>query len=169
MRSLPTSLLVLAAIVAPAGLAAQAPPAPPASPATPTSAPVAPQAPAAPAYRPSHEEAMTLGRLVTERAYAKNIDGLVELADPAAGSADSVRARLVNALAQVEEQLGPETKLISERVMLVNGRVQYWRRAEYIGVPVPLVWRVVMGEKGKWRGFTASSEESLPAGEEITP
>lgn len=173
MRSIQRTLLAVAVLAAPAGLAAQAPPAaPPAPPSTPASAavaPAAPQAPAAPAYRPSYDEALQLGRLVTERAYAKNIDGLVSLADPAAGSPDSVRTRLVNALAQVEEQLGPELKLVSERVMLVNGRVQYWRVAEYTGVPIPLVWRVVMGEKGKWRGFTASPEEQAPPGEEIKP
>ncbi len=169
MRALSRTLIATALTISPALAAAQA--APPAPPTPPTPAADAPQAPAAPkpGYQASYEEMMAFGRLVTERAYAKNIDSLIATADPAVGTADAVRTRLTPALAQMEEQLGPEVKVLAEKVMRVNGSVQYWRTAEYSAVPVPLVLRVVMGEKGKWRGFTASPEENVPAGEEIKP
>lgn len=170
MRPTTLSLVALSLAAAPALLSAQAaPPAPPTTPATAAAAPAAPAAPAPPAYRHTYAEALELGRLVTERVYTKNIEALIESADPGAGTADSVRAKITPAFSQIEEQLGPELKVISERIMLVNGRVQYWRTAEYTAVPVPLVWRVILGDKGKWRGFTASTEESVPAGEEIKP
>ncbi len=170
MRALTRTLIATALTITPALAAAQAaPPAVPPSPPTPVAdAPPAPPAPR-PGYQATYDEMMTFGRLVTERAYAKNIDSLIATADPAVGTADAVRTRLTPALAQMEEQLGPEIKVISEKVMRVNGSVQYWRTAEYSAVPVPLVLRVVMGERGKWRGFTASPEENVPAGEEIKP
>ncbi len=175
MRVQYRSILAAAVLcsIAPAWALAQSPPpAPPAPPTPPTAAPSdAPPPPPAPkpGYQASHSEMMTFGRLVTERAFAKNIDSLVAIADPAVGTPEFVRGRLTPALAQMDEQLGPEIKVISEKVMRVNGSVQYWRTAEFSGVPVPLVFRVVMGEKGKWRGFTASPEENVPAGEEIKP
>jgi hypothetical protein len=34
---------------------------------------------------------------------------------------------------------------------------------------VPLVFRVIMGPAGKWRGFTANTTEQTPPGTEILP
>jgi hypothetical protein len=134
-------------------------------------APAAPVAPAAPPdrYMHSHAEALALGRAVVAHAYAGALDSLIAFADPAMGAPDALRARLAPGLKDLDEQLGPELKLITERVMLVNGGVQYWRKAEYVGVPMPLLFRVVLGAKGTWRGFTASPEDAAPAGEEILP
>ena len=36
-------------------------------------------------------------------------------------------------------------------------------------ISLPLVFRVIMGVKGTWRGFTANTEEMTPAGEEVKP
>lgn len=173
--------LAFAALALSAGtLAAQTPPAPPARPANPltpppAAAPTAAQAPsppappAAPAYLATREEALSIGRETTQRVFSNQLDALILAADPATGDTASVRARLSEALPQVAMQLGAERRMVREQVMKVNGRIEYWRTAEYEMVPVPLVFRVIMGAQGKWRGFTATTEEQAPAGEEILP
>jgi hypothetical protein len=171
-RSL-TALVMVAAVTSLA--VAQAAPATPQTPATPTSAsaasaPAAPAAPAKPTYvLQTHAEALKLGRIVFERAMAGNIDALVESADPAMGAPDALREKLKAGIADMSTQLGPEVAMTTERIMLVNGSVQYWRTSTYTEVPVPLIFRVVMGPVGKWRGFTASSTDQAPAGTEMLP
>lgn len=149
--------------VATASLSAQAAPTPPAPPATP--APAA--APAAPAYRATYDEAMQIGRAVTRQAFAGEVDSLVATADP--GAPADLRTRLLDGVSQISLQLGAERRVIAERVMNVEGRIEYQRTAEFENVPVPLVFRVIMGAKGTWRGFTASTDEQLPGGDEVKP
>lgn len=182
--------LVLVALVLSAGtLTAQAAPPPPAPPSTPPpatppsspltpptpaaaaapKAPTAPAAPAAPAYLATREEALTIGRQTTQQAFTNQIDALLRTADPVDGDTASMRVRLTDALPQVATQLGAERRMIREQVMKVNGRIEYWRTAEFEMVPVPLIFRVIMGAQGKWRGFTATTEEQAPAGEELLP
>jgi hypothetical protein len=120
-----------------------------------------------PANAPSRDEVLKLGRITFERAFASNIDALVASADPAVGNLDSLRARLTAGLQQLNDQLGPEVKTISEKVMIVNDGVQYWRESEYTAVPVPITFRVVVSSAGKWRGFAANTE--VPAGKELLP
>lgn len=161
-------LLTFAAV---GGAQAPVPPTPPATPTSAGPAPAAPAAPApaAPAPRIARDEALRIGRLVAHHTNVADIDSLVAHADPSTGAPEAVRERLKNALAQIGEQVGTETKVVAERVMLVNGGVQYWRDAEYTGIAVPLVFRVVLAPSGKWRGFTISPAEALPPAEEIKP
>lgn len=173
--------LALAALALSAGaLAAQNAPPPPAPPANPLSppptpapapaaAPQAPAAPATPAYLATRDEALAIGRATTQQAYTNQLDALIRSADPADGDTTAMRARLTEALPQVAMQLGAERRMVREQVMKVNGRIEYWRTAEYEMVPVPLIFRVIMGAQGKWRGFTATSEAQAPAGEELLP
>lgn len=164
-------LLLAALLVAPVlSLGAQA--APPAPPAPPT--PATPSQPAAPAPATpdvvSHADALKLGRLTFDRAMTSNLDALLESADPAMGTTDALRPRLEDGLKRMGEQMGQEVALTSEKVMLVNGNVEYWRTAEFEKVPgMPLIFRVVMAPGGKWRGFTATIEQDAPPGREILP
>lgn len=172
-RFLPASLrhtLVAVGVMGSAGLlgAQAAPPAPPATPTSATAA-AAPATPAAPVYLATHAEAMAIGRATARAAFTGLVDSLVATADPATSSGGDIRSRLTDGIAQISLQLGAERRVVSERVMLVEGRVEYWRTAEYEMVPVPLVFRVIMGAKGTWRGFTANTEEMTPAGEEVKP
>jgi hypothetical protein len=181
------SLTVAALLVSAGTLSAQTtlppatPPAPPAPPAgNPLTPPAAPAKPApaptpdaptavAPTYLATRDEALTIGRQTAQQAYTNQLDALLRTADPADGDTASMRLRLTDALPQVAMQLGAERRMIREQVMKVNGRIEYWRTAEYEMVPVPLIFRVIMGAQGKWRGFTATTEEQAPAGEELLP
>lgn len=160
-------LQALALAVASASLAAQAAPTPPAAPTPTAAAPATPAAPAAPAYRATYDEAMQIGRAVTRQAFAGEVDSLVATADP--GAPADLRTRLLDGVSQISLQLGAERRMIAERVMNVEGRIEYQRTAEFENVPVPLVFRVIMGAKGTWRGFTASTEDQLPGGDEVKP
>lgn len=172
-------LLALVPLVASATLvAAQTPPAPPA-PATPASAaspaqPAAPAAPAAPApitvAQVDREAALKVGRYIATWANLGVVDSLLTIADGAVGTPEVVRERLNGGLEQFAAQLGAELKVTEERVMVVNGAVQYWRTAEYSAVPqMPLVFRVFVAPGGKWRGFTVTPATELPSGEEVKP
>lgn len=182
----PARILAAVAVVAVApALAAQAAPQPPAPPTRPTttspsapaapaapaapSAPSAPVAPAAPAYLATHAEAMEIGRATARHAFSANVDSLMASADPATGGGDALRERLRDGLGQIAMQLGGERRMISERVVKIDGRIEYHRTAEYEMVPVPLVFRVILGAQNKWRGFTANTVENTPDGEEVKP
>lgn len=119
-------------------------------------------------YRASHAEAIALGRATVRQALAGEIDSLMAMADPSATTGD-LRGRLSAGIAQISMQLGDEVRVLGERVVVVDGRVEYQRTAEYAMVPVALVFRVILGEQGKWRGFTANTEDNTPGGEEIKP
>lgn len=164
-------IALLALVLAPA--VAQAQPAAPATPAAPRTAdgakaPTPPAAPAVPDAQ-AHAEVLAFGREVARLVYAKQLDSIMLLADSTTGDPAEVRERIRVALGQLNEQVGTETRVIAERVMIVNGRAQYWRDAEYTGVPVPLILRVITGAPGKWRGFTISTEETLPPATELKP
>jgi hypothetical protein len=172
-RTLGVAALMLAGFIAlaeslEAQAAPSAPPTPPAAASAATAAPVAPPAPAAAMDAVSHAEALKQGRLTFDRAMTANIEALLQSADSALGGADALRPRLETGLKQLAEQLGQEVSMSSEKVMLVNGTVQYWRTGEYAQVPVPIVFRVIVGPSG-WRGFTANAEEQVPPGKEILP
>jgi len=142
-----------------ASSAVQAQAAPPAAPAT-----------AAPAAAlPSHAEALAVGRATVRFALAMQVDSLVATADSATAANADLRTRLTDGLAQIAMQLGSESRLISERVAKVDGRIEYQRTADFAMVPVPLVFRVILGDQGRWRGFTANTVENTPTGEDVTP
>lgn len=152
-----TGALLAAIVLGAAPLAAQQP------------AP-APAAPAAPAtvHVPTHAEAIALGRATALAALTGAIDSLMATADPATAPGD-LRSRLTDGIAQISLQLGAERRMISERVVKVDGHYEYQRTSEFEMVPVPLVFRVLFGAQGKWRGFTANTEDQTPDGEELKP
>lgn len=143
------------------------PPAPP--PPAPAAAMVAPAPPAAPVYLATRDEALSIGRATTQQVYAGQVDALILTADPANGDAAALRARLATLLPQIAMQLGAERRMIREQVMKVGGRIEYWRTVEYENAPVPLIFRVAMGDRGKWRGFAAVPQEQGVGGEEVLP
>jgi hypothetical protein len=167
-------LLASAFVLAAASLGAQAaPPAAPASPAAPA-APATPAAPAPlsatdPAVRAQHAAAMALGRATVRQALTGQVDSLIASADPETGPADALRGRLTDGIAAVALQVGAERRVIGEKVLVVNGRVEYQRTGEYEMVPVPLVFRVLVSRQGKWLGFTANTVENTPGGDEVQP
>lgn len=125
-------------------------------------------APAAAAPLPSHAEALVIGRATVRAAFTGAVDSLVATAAPESAVGD-LRSRLTDGVTQISMQLGAERRMISERVMNVDGRIEYWRTAEFELVPVPIVFRVILGSATTWRGFTANVEEMSPAGEEVKP
>lgn len=119
-------------------------------------------------YAHTHAAALELGRAVAKHAFAGEIDSLLTFADPASAPAD-LRQRLADGIGQMALQLGGERKVTAERIVRVNGRTEYWRTSEFEMVPVPLVFRVILGAEGKWRGFTANTEDQLPVAEDVQP
>jgi hypothetical protein len=163
--------LVLSAALVEAQGSPPVPPTPPIPAASPTPTAAATPTPPAPpaaitAAEVDRDAVIRLGRFVSAWANSGSIDSLITRADPAVGTPDAIREKLTSGLASFSDQLGGETRFSAERVMLVNGQVQYWRTAEYTAVPIPLVFRVMVGRDGKWRGFTVTQEEQLPVGAE---
>lgn len=145
--------------------------------APPAAQPVAPAAEArtmsaasaAPGYLATRDEALSIGRETAQRVYANQLDALILAADPADGNLASLRRNLEGALPRLSERLGAERRIIRERVVKVGGRIEYWRIAEYEKAPAPMLFRVVMGERGKWRGFAAVPEGQAVGAEEVLP
>lgn len=133
------------------------------------SAPAAPATPPAATALPSHAQAMVTGAAVARLAFAGDVDSLLAIADSSAPLPPNLRDLLLNGVSQIGLQLGAETRVRSERVMRVENRLEYWRLAEYDVVPVPLVFRVILGAPGTWRGFTAVPEDQLPEAVEVKP
>lgn len=158
------SLVALSLVLGSIGTELKAQAAPTAPP-----APAAPAAPAAPVVLPTHAQALEVGRAVAVAAFAGQLEDLFALADSSATRSPDIRARLADGIGQIATQLGAERRMISEQIMKVDGRIEYWRTAEFEMVPIPLVFRVFMGVPGKWRGFTANPESQNPAGELVQP
>jgi hypothetical protein len=154
--------------LASAALGAQAAPPAPTTPATPATPATPVAAPAAPTPAISHAEAIAFGRATVRAAFTGAVDSLVATAAPESATGD-LRGRLTDGVTQISMQLGAERRMISERVMKVEGRIEYWRTAEFELVPVPIVFRVTLGSATTWRGFTANVEEMMPAAEEVKP
>ncbi len=154
-------------------LSAQTAPVAPQPPATgnvtgPASAPVAPAAPAPP---PSYSEAMATGRNIAHLVMEGDITALVAAVDPqAAAGATDIPARVSQGVTAVSTSLGAERRMISEQLVRVSGRLEYRRLAEYELVPVPVIFRVILGgAPGTWRSFTLSTEENAPPGDDVKP
>jgi hypothetical protein len=129
----------------------------------------APAALAAPGYLATRDEALTIGRETTQRVYANQLDALILAADPMDGDLVNLRRNLEVGLPRLSERLGAERRMISERVVRVGGRIEYWRIAEFEKAPAPMLFRVTMGARGKWRGFAAVPQGQAVGGEEVLP
>lgn len=144
-------------------------PSQPAPPPPAAEARVVPAGPPAPRYLATRDEALSIGRETAQRAYANELDALIRTADPADGDLGKLRRDLELALPRQSERLGAERRMIREQVVRVGGRIEYWRIAEYEKAPEPMLFRVVMGERGKWRGFAAVPQGQAVRAEEVLP
>ncbi len=118
---------------------------------------------------PTHAQAPEVGRAVAIAAFGGKLEDLFAIADSSATSSPNIRVKLAEGIEQIATQLGAERRMISERVVNVDGKIEYWRTSEFALVPISLVFRVYMGVPGKWRGFTAQTEEELPSSELVKP
>lgn len=141
-------------------------------PATPTAgaATAAPSAPASPAAAPSYAQAMATGRAVQHAVMFGDLPSLVAAVDPqAAATATDIPSRVSQGVAAVATSLGGERRMISEQIVSYNGRLEYRRISEYELVPVPAVFRVILGAPGTWRSFSISTDENTPPGDPVNP
>jgi hypothetical protein len=135
-------------------LAAQATPATPSTPpkpapvpaATPAAAPAVPAAPAAP-IKPIGNE-IELGRKFTQWLYTAQFDSLFAHADAEGqqtlGKPEEMQAHLDELVAR----LGDESEVVEEKVVMRNGKPQYWRTSKYTLAPEPFMlrWVIVNGQ-----------------------
>lgn len=134
--------LLSAALMAAPALAPAQTPAPPAS-AT-TSATAAP----APTVYPRVGNETELGRKYTELLYTSRFDSLfTHMSEELRTDMESPDAMAAQ-FDQFTAQMGEETKVIDEMVVMRNGKPQYWRTAEFSMAPEPIMirWVIVNGE-----------------------
>ena len=129
---------------APAPVPAVAP-APAVTPA-PAAAPATPAAPAAP-IKPIGNE-IELGRKFTQWLFTAQFDSLFAHADAdgqqTLGKPEEMQAHLDELVAR----LGDESEVIEEKVVMRNGKPQYWRTSNYSLAPEPFMlrWVIVKGQ-----------------------
>jgi hypothetical protein len=155
------NVLLSAALIATPTLAwAQSPtPAPaPAASAT-TSATVA--ATPGPTVHPRVGNEIELGRKYTEWLYTARFDSLFahmnEDMRSAMGSPDDMAAQWD----QFTAQIGEETKVVDEMVVMRKGSPQYWRTADYSMAPEPIMIRFVIVD-GEIRGLGINPASQAP-------
>lgn len=143
--SVRSALLSAALLTLPAALLAQTP-APAASATTSATAAAAP-APA-PTVHPKVGNEMELGRKYTQWLYTGQFDSLFvhmkEEMRSEMGSPDDMAGQFDQFTAQV----GDETGVVDEKVVMRKGNPQYWRTAEFSMAPEPIMirWVIVNGE-----------------------
>lgn len=140
-------VLVTALFVAtPAFLHAQTPATPP----TPASATTAATAAAQPreAYHPKVGNEMELGRQFTAWLYAGRFDSLFAHMDAESRTELGTPEKMAEEFDEFVAQVGDETKVIEEKVVMRNGNPQYWRTADFSMAPEPIMirWVIVNGE-----------------------
>jgi len=141
--SVRSALLSAALMAAPAVSWAQTP-APSASATTSATATAAP----VPTVHPKAGDEMELGRKYTQWLYTAQFDSLfAHMSDGMRtdmGSADTMAGQFDQFTAQV----GEETKVLEEKVVMRKGNPQYWRTADFSMAPEPIMirWVIVSGE-----------------------
>jgi len=137
------AVLTAALFAAPSALFAQTP-APAASATTGTTATGTP----APTVHPKVGNEMELGRKYTQWLYVAQFDSLFahmsEDMRTDMGTADA----MAEGFEQFTAQVGEETKVVEEKVVMRKGNPQYWRTAEFSMAPEPIMirWVIVNGE-----------------------
>jgi hypothetical protein len=134
--SVRSALLSAALLAAPAGLWAQTP--------APAAAATAP----APVVHPKVGNEMELGRNYTQWLYTAQFDSLF------AHMSEEIRTDMGSPDAMAEQfdqftaQVGEETKVVDEKVVMRKGNPQYWRTAEFSMAPEPIMirWVIVNGQ-----------------------
>lgn len=138
------AVLTAVLFAAPTALCAQTPA--PAASAT-TSATATATTPA-PTVHPKVGDEMELGRKYTQWLYVAQFDSLFAhmSADMRTdmGSADA----MAEGFDQFAAQVGEETKVVDEKVVMRKGNPQYWRTADFSMAPEPFMirWVIVNGE-----------------------
>jgi hypothetical protein len=141
--SIRNALLSAALLTLPAVALSQTP-APSASATTSATATAAP----APTVHPRVGNEMELGRQFTALLYTAQFDSLFahmsEELRSDMGSPDDMAAQWD----QFSAQIGEETKVVDEMVVMRNGSPQYWRTADFSMAPEPVMirWVIVNGE-----------------------
>lgn len=141
--SVRSALLSAALMAAPAMAWAQTP-APSASATTSATATATP----APTVHPKVGDELELGRKYTQWLYGAQFDSLfAHMSDGMRtdmGSADTMAGQFD----QFTAQMGEETKVVEEKVVMRKGNPQYWRTADFSMAPEPIMirWVIVSGE-----------------------
>ena len=138
--------LLSAALMAAPSLAWAQTPAPAASATTSATASAAP-APA-PAVHPRVGNEMELGRKYIEWLYTARFDSLfAHMSEETRADMESPDAMAAQ-WDQFSAQIGEETKLLGEMVVMRKGNPQYWRTADFSMSPEPIMirWVIVNGE-----------------------
>lgn len=161
MRYRGISLAVAGLLLSATALAAQATPATPATPAKPAVAPtpaappagvatpVPAAAPAAPAppIKPIGNE-IELGRKFTQWLFMAQFDSLFAHADGDGQEALGKPEEMQQHLDELVARLGEESDVVEEKVVMRNGKPQYWRTSHYTlaSEPFMLRWVIVKGQ-----------------------
>ena len=134
------------AAVKPAAAPKPAVPPTPAVTATPTAAPSAPAAPAAP-IKPSGNE-IEWGRKFTQWLFGAQFDSLYAHASPEAQESLGKPEEMQGHLDELAARIGEETEVLEEKVVMRNGKPQYWRTSRYslASEPFMLRWVIVQGQ-----------------------
>jgi hypothetical protein len=154
--SIRNALLSAALLTLPAVALSQTP-APSASATTSATATAAPE----PTVHPRVGNEMELGRQFTALLYTAQFDSLFahmsEELRTDMGSPDDMAAQWD----QFSAQIGEETKVVDEMVVMRNGSPQYWRTADFSMAPEPIMIRWVIVD-GQIRGIGINPASQAP-------
>ena len=154
--SIRNALLSAALLTLPAVALSQTP-APSASATSSATATAAP----APTVHPRVGNEMELGRQFTALLYTAQFDSLFahmsEELRTDMGSPDDMAAQWD----QFSAQIGEETKVVDEMVVMRNGSPQYWRTADFSMAPEPIMIRWVIVD-GQIRGIGINPASQAP-------
>ncbi len=145
--SVRSAVLTAALAAMPYALTAQTPA--PAAPATAaTSATATAAAPAAPVVHPKVGNEIELGRKFTAWLYVGQFDSLFTRMSKDAQEQMKSPDEMAGEFDQFTAQVGEETGVVEEKVVMRKGNPQYWRTANFSMAPEPIMirWVIVNGE-----------------------
>jgi hypothetical protein len=143
--SVRSAVLTAALAAMPYALTAQTPA--PAAPATATTSATA-TAPAAPEVHPKVGNEIELGRKFTAWLYVGQFDSLFTRMSKDAQEQMKSPDEMAGEFDQFTAQVGEETGVVEEKVVMRKGNPQYWRTANFSMAPEPIMirWVIVNGE-----------------------
>ena len=146
--SVRSAVLTAALAAMPYALTAQTPA--PAAPATATTSATAAAAaaPAAPVVHPKVGNEIELGRKFTAWLYVGQFDSLFTHMSQESKEQMKSPDEMAGEFDQFTAQVGEETGLVEEKVVMRKGNPQYWRTANFSMAPEPIMirWVIVNGE-----------------------
>lgn len=143
--SVRSAVLTAALAAMPYALTAQTPA--PAAPATATP-PATAAAPVAPVVHPKVGNEIELGRKFTTWLYVGQFDSLFNSMSQDAKEQMKSPDEMAGEFDQFTAQVGEETGVVEEKVVMRKGNPQYWRTANFSMAPEPIMirWVIVNGE-----------------------